>query len=319
MTPDGKMPPVFCIAGPTASGKSELALALARALCAQGQPAAIVNADASQIYADIPILSAAPTTAERADVPHHLFGHVAASGNMSAAQWAAEARGVLAECAARGVVMILVGGTGLYIRTLLDGISDMPAIAADIRAAVRAMPVDAAYAALRDADAAGAAALHPHDSTRIARALEVVRATGRPIGTWRTQKRGGIAGHVRLLPLLLLPPRDWLRARIAARVTAMWRGGAVDEVATLLARNVPPSAGVMRAIGVPQIGAYLSGECDEPAAKTAMIAATHQYAKRQYTWFRNQSPGDWPRLEAPLNDVEIDSIVIKLQQKLLTE
>lgn len=313
------MPRVACIAGPTASGKSALALALARALCAQGQAAAIVNADASQIYADIPILSAAPNPAEQAELPHHLFGHVAASASMSAAQWAAEARAVIADCAARGVVAILVGGTGLYIRTLFDGISDMPPIDPAVRAAVRAMPVDVAYAALQMADAAGAAALHPHDSARIARALEIVRATGRPIGAWRAQKAGGIGGAVELAATILLPPREWLRARIATRVEAMWQDGAVAEVAALLARDVPPSAGVMRAIGVPQIAAFLSGEYDAAGAKAAMIAATQQYAKRQYTWFRNQSPDDWVRRDAPLNDDEIARNVIKLQSKLLTE
>ncbi len=313
------MPSVACIAGPTASGKSALALALARALCAQGQAAAIVNADASQIYGDIPILSAAPDPAEQAELPHHLFGHVGASGGMSAAQWAAEARAVIERCAARGVVAILVGGTGLYIRTLFDGISDMPPIDPAVRAAVRALPVDVAYGALQMADAAGAAALHPHDSARIARALEVVRATGRPIGAWRAQKAGGIGGEVELAATILLPPREWLRARIATRVEAMWQDGAVAEVAALLARDVPPSAGVMRAIGVPQIAAFLSGEYDAAGAKAAMIAATQQYAKRQYTWFRNQSPDDWARLDAPLNDDEIARNVIKLQSKLLTE
>ncbi len=312
------MPRVACIAGPTASGKSALALALARALCAQGQAAAIVNADASQVYADIPILSAAPIIAEQAEVPHHLFGHVAASGSMSAAQWAAEARAILSDCAARGVVAILVGGTGLYIRTLFDGISDMPPIDPAVRAAVRAMPVDAAYAALQAADAAGAAALHPHDSARIARALEVVRATGQPIGAWRAKKMGGIGGTIRLASTILLPPRDWLRARIATRVEAMWHGGAVAEVAALLARKAAPSAGVMRAIGVPQIAAYLSDEYDAAAAKAAMIAATQQYAKRQYTWFRNQSPSEWARLETLLNDDVIAINVIKLQSLLLT-
>ncbi len=313
------MPRVACIAGPTASGKSALALALARALCAQGQAAAIVNADASQIYADIPILSAAPDAAEQAELPHHLFGHVAASDSMSAAQWAAEARAVISCCAAQGVAAILVGGTGLYIRTLFDGISDMPPIDPAVRTAVRGLPRDTAYAALQALDPAGAAALHPHDSARIARALEVVRATGRPIGAWRAQKRGGIASSIRLTPILLLPPREWLRARIAARVGAMWQDGAVAEVAALLARDVPPSAGVMRAIGVPQIAGFLSGQYDAATAQAAMIAATQQYAKRQYTWFRNQSPDDWARLEASLNDDEIARCVIKLQSKLLTE
>ncbi len=164
------------IAGPTASGKSALAVALAQAL----GDAEVVNADASQVYADIPLLSARPDAAEMAGIPHRLFGHVDGGSAHNAARWAEEARRTLSHAHAAGKVPILVGGTGLYLRTLLDGIAPVPEIDPEIREAVRALPVADAYAALAAADPAAAARLNPADTTRIARALEVVRATGRP-------------------------------------------------------------------------------------------------------------------------------------------
>jgi tRNA dimethylallyltransferase len=313
-----KRPRVVLIAGPTASGKSALAVALARALTRAGQAAVIINADASQVYADIPILSARPTATEMNGIPHRLFGHIDAAEACDAARWAGEARAEVAAAYAAGAIPILVGGTGLYIRTLLDGIAPVPAVDAAVRSAVRALAVGDAYRALQHEDPHAAARLQPLDKSRIARALEVVRAIGTPLHVWQQRKVGGIAGSIALTPLILLPPRAALRARCDARLAAMFARGAADEVQALLDRRLPPDLPVMRAIGVPQIAAWLAGEMTEAEALAYAGLATHQYAKRQSTWLRNQCPADWPRHDESLNHAEIDNLAIKLRDRLLT-
>ena len=307
------------IAGPTASGKSALAVALAKSL-GDGTPgnAMVVNADASQVYADLAILSARPTDEEMAGVPHRLFGHVDAAEAHNAARWAGEARAEIAAAHEAGIVPILVGGTGLYLRTLLAGIAPVPEIDPEIRAAVRALPVAEAHAALTDADPDAAARLAPADTTRVARALEVVRSTGRTLADWQQAREGGIAGDIALAPLILLPPRDWLRERCDARLVQMFDGGAIEEVEALLARHLDPALPAMRAIGVPQIAAYLGGEIGRADALEQAQAATRQYAKRQFTWFRHQPPSDWPRHPESLNIDSIEQLAIILRNKLLT-
>lgn len=302
------------IAGPTASGKSALAVALAKA-CGK---AVVINADASQVYADLSILSARPTREEMADIPHRLFGHVDGAEAYNAARWAADARRALARAWEDGDVPILVGGTGLYLRTLLYGIAPVPDIDPAVRAAARALPVDVAHAALAREDPAAAARLSAADATRIARALEVVRSTGRTLADWQQAREGGIADAIGLVPLILLPPRDGLRARCDARLIEMFDAGAVEEVRALLARGLDPDLPVMRAIGVPQIARHLAGQTGHAEALERAQAATRQYAKRQFTWFRHQPPADWPRHEEPLNINSIDHIVIKLRKLLLT-
>lgn len=308
-SPDSRRPRVALIAGPTASGKSAIAIALAQA--ANG---VVINADASQIYADLRILSARPSTAEMAGAEHRLFGTLDGAHPCSATHWAALAKVEITNAHARGKLPILVGGTGLYIRTLLDGIAPVPDIAPDIRAAVRAMPVADAYAALAREDADSAAALAPADSARICRALEVVRSTGHSIRWWRAHKEGGIGADIALSPLLLLPPREWLYARCDTRFAAMLDEGAADEVRALLARALPAQVPVMRAIGVPEIARWLNGEIDRDTMIAQACQATRNYAKRQYTWFSRQPPADWHRHTEHLNGAEIDKIVIKLQK-----
>ncbi len=298
-------PPLAIIAGPTASGKSALALALARLT-----PSTIINMDASQVYADLRILSARPSVVEEAEVPHMLFGHIDGAESCSAARWAADARVAIAAVYKEGRLPILVGGTGLYLRTLLDGIAPVPQIDADVRATVRALPVAEVYAALAVEDAAAAARLSSADVTRLARALEVVRSSGRPLKDWQAERVGGFAAGVHLAPLILLPPRDWLIERCDARLAAMLAAGAVEEVATLLARGLDPALPVMRAIGVRE----LSGGGGLEAAQRA----TRQYAKRQYTWFRNQCPADWLRHYEILNHKNINQLAIKLRNIALT-
>lgn len=302
------------IAGPTASGKSALAVALAKTL----KNGIVVNADASQVYADLAILSARPSEDEMEGVPHRLFGHIDAADAHNAVRWAEEARAVIAEAHAAGQIPILVGGTGLHMRTLLNGIAPVPEIDPGIREAVRALPVADAHAALAAADAAAAARLNPADTTRVARALEVVRSTGRTLADWQQAIAGGIADEITLAPLILLPPRDWLRDRCDDRLVQMFDRGAVEEAEALLARGLNPDLPAMRAIGVPQIASYLRGDISRAEALEQTQAATRQYAKRQYTWFRNQPPGEWARHTKSLNIDSIKELAIILRDKLLT-
>ncbi len=277
-------PVVALIAGPTASGKSALAMALA-----QHVPSVIVNADSMQVYADLRIVTARPDLQDEAKAPHALYGDIDGATPCSAADWAGRAKSAIARAQLEGRLPILTGGTGLYIRTLLDGIAPVPAIDPAIRAEVRALPVRAAHAALAIEDPAAAQRLAPADTSRIARALEVIRATGKPLGYWQSTRRGGIGDTITLVPLILLPPRDWLAARSDARFEAMF-DGAQAEVAALQARALPATLPVMRAIGVREIAAFQAGRLTRSEALTAGRLATRQYLKRQTTWFTHKMP-----------------------------
>lgn len=293
----GPRPPLALIAGPTASGKSDLAVALALALKDSGREAVVINADSAQVYTDLAVLSARPDAAEMKGVAHRLFGAWDGAASCSAADWAQAARQEIAQAHDSGAVPILVGGTGLYIRTLLDGIAPVPEIAPAIRAEVRALPTAEAYAALVREDPDRAAALSPNDSARIARALEVVRSTGAPLAHWQARREGGIADAVTLHPAILLPPRVALYERCDRRFAKMIERGAVEEVRSLLARNLDPALPVMKAIGVPDLAAFLRGESTLDEAAQAASQATRNYAKRQYTWMRHQPPAAWLRIE----------------------
>ncbi|RYY25434.1 MAG: tRNA (adenosine(37)-N6)-dimethylallyltransferase MiaA [Sphingomonadales bacterium] len=287
---DLKFPKVALIAGPTASGKSALALALA-----EKHGGTIINADSMQVYADLRILTARPSPEEEARAPHRLFGHVDGADAYSAARWAAEARAAIHEAHDEGRLPILAGGTGLYMRTLLDGIAPVPEIDHAIRAEVRATPVADAHAQLAHIDAKSAARLSPTDSARICRALEVIRSTGRPLHEWQSERIGGIGGEIDLTALILLPDRDWLGERIDRRFAWMAQM-ARSEVEALLGRtDIPADAPILRAIGVSELGRVLRGDTGLEQACAAGALATRQYAKRQYTWFRRQPPEAWPR------------------------
>lgn len=315
----GELPRVALIAGPTASGKSGLAVALAKSLESTGARAVVINADASQVYRDLEILSARPSVEEMEGVPHHLFGHVDGAEDYNAARWAAEARQAIAQAHADGAIPILVGGTGMYIRTLLNGIAPVPEIDPAVRDRVRGLSVAEAYAELQTSDPQAAMRLKPADTTRVARALEVVLATGTPIGEWQQQTRGGIGDSIRLTAQILLPPRDWLAERCDRRFEEMVvKRHAPEEVKRLLARALPPSAPVMRAIGVPELAAMLDGDITESDAISNGQIATRQYAKRQYTWFRNQPPPEWSRLNESLNSDNICKFATLLRDRLLT-
>ncbi len=304
---------MIIIAGPTASGKSALAVALSRLL-----PITIINADASQVYSDLQIISARPTMAEMEGAPHRLFGHIDGATACSAADWAGQARGAIDVARAQWRLPVLVGGTGLYIRTLLNGIAPVPDIDAQVRLEVRAMLIDQARAALMEEDPGAAARLSPKDSARISRALEVVRSTGKPLADWQRETVGGIGHAVQLFPMVLLPDRDWLYARCNMRFEAMMEEAGLAEVQALLARGLDPALPVMRAIGVPEIAAYLQGAADREQTILAGQIATRHYAKRQYTWFKNQLPPTWPRHTAQLNADNVNDLAIKLRQMALT-
>jgi tRNA dimethylallyltransferase len=287
---------LIVIAGPTASGKSALALALAQQI-----NGVIVNADSAQIYRDLRVLSAAPTADELCRAEHRLYGVRDGALPCSAADWAALAREEIAEIHAAGRTPILTGGTGLYLRTLLEGIAPVPAIDAEIRERVRATPVEENAAKLRTLDPGAAERLRPTDSARINRALEVMLSTGRTLAEWQLEKQGGIRDQVELRPLIMLPPRKWLYARCDERFAHMVDQGAVSEVEALLVRKLNPNLPVMRAIGVREIAGYLAGTQTLDEAVAAGRQATRRYAKRQYTWFAHQPPADWPRFKEPLD------------------
>jgi tRNA dimethylallyltransferase len=294
------------IAGPTASGKSAVALALAKLL-----PVTIINADASQVYRDLRVVTARPSLEEEAQAPHKLFGTWDGGVACSAAQWASAAKLEIAAAHADGRLPVLVGGTGLYIRTVLDGIAPVPQIDPAIRDTVRALASREAYQFLTAEDAEAA-------SSRVARALEIIRSTGRPIKAWQSERVGGIGENVTLCPMVLLPPREWLHERCDARFDAMLENGGIEEVKSLLTRNLDPALPVMRAIGVREIAALIA----DPSAAGRTVAeakiATRQYAKRQYTWFRNQLPADWPRIDQQLSNDNVNELAIILRDTALT-
>jgi tRNA dimethylallyltransferase len=290
-------PPVALIAGPTASGKSALALQLAEQV-----GGVIVNADSAQVYRDLPILSAAPDPAELKRAEHRLYGVLDGATPCSAADWAEMARREIADVHASGKTPVLVGGTGLYLRTLLQGIAPIPPIDPAVRRLVRESPVEKNRERLRDLDPDAVSRLRPGDTARISRALEVVLSTGRTLASWQEEREGGIEGKIDLRPLIILPPRDWLYARCDERFAVMIEAGAADEVRTLLERHLSPDLPVMRGIGVREIAAWLHGDVTREEAIAAGRQATRRYAKRQYTWFAHQPPPDWPRFREPLDE-----------------
>lgn len=255
----------------------------------------VINADSAQVYADLRVLSARPSEEEMGGIEHRLYGAWDGATACSAGDWATAAKHEIAEAHADDVVPILCGGTGLYLRTLLEGIAPVPGIDPAIREQVRALSQAEARAALEVEDPEAANRLASADTSRTARALEVVRSTGRTLKDWQAQKAGGIGDKVALYPLVLLPEREWLYGQCDRRFAMMLEHGAIEEVETLLARNLDPALPVMRAIGVPEIAGLLQGNLSRAEAIIAGQTATRQYAKRQYTWFRNQPPESWPR------------------------
>jgi len=292
------------IAGPTAGGKSALALELAEKLARAGRPAAIVNADSMQVYSALSILTARPDAGEMARAPHHLYGHVAPSERYSAGRWLADVRAVLAALEAAGRLPVLVGGTGLYFSALTQGLAALPDIPAEIRehwqAEMAAQGPAALHRLLADRDPAAAAAIRPGDRQRIVRALEVQEATGRSILAWQ-EGQAGEAEPPLIEPaaarrFVVEPDRAALYAAIERRVDAMVDAGALDEVAGLLALDLDPDLPVMKAIGVKAFADFLGKRIPLAQAIARAKTQSRQYAKRQMTWFRNQM-ADWEQLD----------------------
>ena len=283
------MSTVILIAGPTASGKSALALSLAERLHGE-----VINADSMQVYRDLRIITARPTPDEEQRAPHRLYGHVDAAENYSTGRWCTEAAAAIAKAQAAGRPAIVIGGTGLYFSALTRGIAAVPPIPDAVRKDVRARlssegaPALHAELALRDPD--GAARLRPSDRSRVTRALEVVLATGRSLYDWHDDNKPAIVDPARAAKIFLMPDRAELLKRIDARFDAMMAAGALDEVRALAARGLDPSLPAMKAHGVPWLIRYLNGEIVLPEAIEGGKRDTRQYTKRQATWFRNQLP-----------------------------
>ncbi|MDH2342003.1 tRNA (adenosine(37)-N6)-dimethylallyltransferase MiaA [Bradyrhizobium sp. SSUT77] len=277
------------IAGPTASGKSALALELA--LAAGG---VVINADSMQVYRDLRIITARPTHGDEARMPHRLYGHVDAAMNFSAGAWVSDAAKALAEAKAEGRLPIFIGGTGLYFKALTAGLSVVPPIPAEVREHVRTRlernGVEALHAELARRDPRAAERLNLRDRTRIARALEVVEATGRSLLDWHHEGQPPLLPRDSFHAVFLAPERDELYARIDARFDAMLGVGALKEVERLAARNLDPLLPAMKAHGVPALIRHLGGELSLEQAATIGRADTRHYAKRQFTWFRHQLP-----------------------------
>jgi tRNA dimethylallyltransferase len=277
------------IAGPTASGKSALALWLA-----EETGGIVVNADSMQVYRDLRIITARPTPDEEARVPHRLYGHVDAAQNCSAGHWVTDAATALAEARAQNRLAIFVGGSGLYFKALTRGLSAVPPVPPEIRESVRARlerdGVEALHGELARLDPASAERLKPRDRTRIARALEVIEATGRSLTDWHRDGLPPLLPSGQFSAVFLAPERDALYARIDARFDAMLAAGARDEVARLGARQLDPLLPAMKAHGVPALLSHLRGEITLEEAAEIGRADTRHYAKRQFTWFRHQLP-----------------------------
>jgi len=276
------------IAGPTASGKTALALSLADQF-----GGAIINADSMQVYRDLSIITARPTAEEMARAPHYLFGMVDAAENYSVARWLADAGAALRSIEAQGRFPIFVGGTGLYFHALTQGLSDIPPVPEAVRAALRdwaeGRAAEDIHARLAALDPETAATLRPSDPQRNLRALEVFTATGRSLLSFHAERKGAVLQADEVLSIFLAPDRDLLRARIDARFDGMMAAGALEEVERLAARRLDPALPAMRAHGVPGLIRALRGDISFDEAIEKGKADTRAYSKRQHTWFRHQA------------------------------
>ena len=280
------------IAGPTASGKSALALELAEQF-----GGVIVNADSMQVYRDLRIITARPTPEEEVRTTHRLYGFVDAAENYSVGRWCRDVEEALKEARSQGRMPILVGGTGLYFKALTTGLAAVPPIPADIRAEVRSRlqreGSPALHVELARLDPATAKRVTINDRSRISRALEVVLATGRPLSDWHIEGLPPLIDSKRVAKVFISCERKELVHRIERRFAAMLKSGALEEVRRLAARGLDPSLPSMKAHGVPWLIRHLDGEISLEAAVAGAVGDTRRYAKRQLTWFRNQMQ-DWP-------------------------
>jgi tRNA dimethylallyltransferase len=287
---NGKIGAVL-IAGPTASGKSALALDIAR----EERHGVVINADSMQVYRDLRIVTARPTPEEEAEAPHRLYGCVDGAVNYSVGHYLRDAAAALRDARAAGLLPIFVGGTGLYFKALLEGLSEVPPVPVDVRERVRRESEGRAshelHAKLVSGDPDTAGRLRPNDRLRVLRALEVLEATGKPLSSFQGRKQPGPLAGAATARIFLRPDRTGLRGRIDRRFEAMVATGALDEAKALAGRRLDPTLPVMRAHGVPGLLAHLRGETSLAQAIARGQADTRRYAKRQFTWFRHQMPG----------------------------
>jgi len=290
MTPD-----ILLLAGPTASGKTALSLHAAQALSGE-----IVNADSMQVYAGLDVIAAGPGAQERAAAPHHLFAEIDPGERCSAGRWARLALERIKDITARGRTAILVGGTGLYFKSLTEGLAPVPDIPEAVNAEIDTLydrgGLEALRAEAEAADPAYAARIKAGDRQRLMRVIAVKRATGRPLSELQAETHP-LIDPARWRGVVIQPPRDTLYARIEARFDAMMEAGALDEARALAARGLDPALPAMKAVGLPPLLAHLSGETDLEWALELAKRDSRRYAKRQFTWFSNQHPG-WARIES---------------------
>jgi tRNA dimethylallyltransferase len=285
-------PDIIIVAGPTASGKSALALSIAEKNAKQNINSVIINADSQQMYRELRVLTARPTEEEEARFPHRLYGAMGAAEPCSVGQWLVFAKMEIDWALSQGVQPIVVGGTGLYIKALMQGIADMPMIAPEVRAQAMAdydaMGKDAFIARLREIDPTFFERLKVYDRQRLIRAYEVWLGSGKSLSWWH--QRGAIPPYSSetFTVHTVSMPRDELYARCDARVLAMVEQGAVEEVQSLIALNLSETLPVMKSVGVPEFSAYINGKICLDQAISKCQQVTRNYAKRQMTWIRNQ-------------------------------
>ena len=288
------MTPAILIHGPTASGKTKLAIALAELLDGE-----VVNADSMQVYMDLSVLTARPSAEELAAVPHHLFGHVDAAERYNTGQWLGEAEAVINDIIRRGKVPVIVGGTGLYFLALTQGLSDIPPVPEDVRADVRALLQAEGASGLRTrleaVDPASVERIKGSDRQRLSRAYEVWLATGKTISELQSARAAPVLGEGEWLGVALTPHRPRLYQRIDRRFQGMMMQGAMGEAEALVERNLPPDLPAMKAHGMPWLAAFVRGDISAEEAAENAQRDTRRYAKRQFTWIGRQFPF-WPRI-----------------------
>lgn len=305
-------PAPILLYGPTASGKSALALALAERL-----GGAVVNADSQQVYDTWRILTARPSAEDEARAPHFLYGHVPLDAAYSVGRWLGEVRAVLDTCRERGLVPIVTGGTGLYFRALTEGLAPIPAVPPQVRADAEAalhrhgLPSLAEELAQRDPETA--AAIDLANPARVLRAWEVLEATGTPLARWQARTDPPLLPLGGVQAVALTPPRDWLHARCDARLDAMIADGALVEVEAVMTRGLAWSQPGMKAVGAAELGRHLRGEITLAEAVSAAKTATRRYAKRQLTWARGQM-ADWTAITATEQDTRLAALTGRLER-----
>ena len=291
------MHPAILIHGPTASGKTALAIEVARKLGGE-----VINADSMQVYRDLQVISARPTEEEMDGVPHHLFGYVDAAARYSTGEWLEAARGVLKKLQRQNKHAVIVGGTGLYLLALTQGLSDIPPVPDDIRAEVKLISdtegAEGLRARLAPHDPELAERLGTGDKQRLARAYEVWLATGRPLSDFQTERQPPVLKDGEWVGYALTPPRAALYKKIDRRFEGMLMQGAMAEARALVARDLDPELPAMKAHGMPWLVAFVRGEISAEEAAENAKRDTRRYAKRQFTWIGRQFPF-WPRIPSP--------------------